>query len=292
MYIYRTKGICPPEIHFELSGNTLKNVLFVGGGCKGNARLITRLLEGREVVEVLPLLRGVQCRNDTSCPDQLCLAIESALTGQLEEAAPVKIFEVPGSYHRVAVIAELNGNLEALRASLSLGVDAVCCLGSLTGPGGDNDTVAETARRANIILVRGPLDSPDGCVKPENREYLCNTPHFLSFSMGGKRVVGFYGGYIQEIEGFSDFSRFSLELLMVSRLSDYLRSEEVYPALSSMAQQFEADVVLFAHTGLQRHVQLGRVDFINVGAVDDGGRYSYALLRWEGDHLEVSFETV
>jgi len=45
-YIYRTHGVCPPEIHFQVQDGLLTEVRFVGGGCPGNARLVSRLLKG------------------------------------------------------------------------------------------------------------------------------------------------------------------------------------------------------------------------------------------------------
>lgn len=292
MYIYRTRGICPAEIHFKLSAeNILSDVRFVGGGCKGNAQLISRLLEGSGLTGVIPLLKGIECRNNTSCPDQLLYAIEMAQRGELEEAGSIRVYEDPGNHGRVAVIGELNGNRAALGAVLKGDAGAVYCLGNLTGPGGENDAVVEMACRERVIFALGPHDLTLPCKNPGNREILSRAPHYLSCKIGDRRVVGFYGGFIQEIAGFSDFSPHSLELLMVSNLSDYLRNEEVYPALQAMTGQFSSDVVLFAHTGLYRHVRLGNVDFVNVGPAEEGGVYKYALLKWGQGRLEVSFET-
>ncbi|MHB8918355.1 MAG: TSCPD domain-containing protein [Desulfocucumaceae bacterium] len=290
MYVYRTSGVCPAEIHFQLSGNVLSGVKFVGGGCKGNARLLERLLEGKGLGEVIPMMEGILCRNDTSCPDQLFRAVGMALRGDLAESDPVRVFEDPAERRRVAVTADLNGRPEALGAVLGRGVDAVYCLGNLTGPGGDNDSTVEMASRENVVFAQGPYDRTLPCGKPENRDVIRRAPHFINFRLGPRRALGFYGGFIQEFEGFSDFSPHSLELLMVSNLSDYLRNVEVYPALLAMTEQFGSDVVLFAHTGICRHVRLGRVDFVNVGPAEQGGRYRYALLEWEEGDLKVSFE--
>ncbi|MBC7324304.1 MAG: TIGR03905 family TSCPD domain-containing protein, partial [Moorella sp. (in: Bacteria)] len=146
MYVYRTKGVCPSEIHFHLDGNTLRSVRFVGGGCKGNLDLIGRLLEGQDVNQIMPLLQGIKCRNDTSCPGQLFQAILLAKKGELEEAEAPRVYEAPEVHRKVAVIAELDGNLPALEAVTCLSVDAVYCLGNLTGPHGANDAVVEAAR--------------------------------------------------------------------------------------------------------------------------------------------------
>lgn len=62
-------------INFDVDeNNRLHNVVFTGG-CGGNLQGIARLVEGKDIDEVEQLLKGVQCRNNTSCPDQLSQAI-------------------------------------------------------------------------------------------------------------------------------------------------------------------------------------------------------------------------
>ena len=73
-FVFQTDGVCSPEIHFQISEGLLKDIRFVGGGCPGNARLVSRLLEGRPLEEVAMYLDGIECRNNTSCPDQLGMA--------------------------------------------------------------------------------------------------------------------------------------------------------------------------------------------------------------------------
>lgn len=290
MYIYKTKGICPPEIHFELSQNLISNVSFAGGGCRGNAQLISRLLEGQEVKNILPLLKGIRCRNNTSCPDQLFQAVQLALDGKLEAAGEIKVYEPFHVYQKVAVIAELDGDIKALETLLHQPVEAIICLGNLTGPGGENDRIVELAVKENVIFTKGPFDITLPCTKTGNNVALSDAPFLTGFQLGQRKVVGFYSGYIQNLNGFSDFTRFALELLMVSNLSDYLRKEEVYPALETMTGQFQSDVVLFAYTGVWKHVKLGKVDFFNVGSVVEEKKYRYLLMAWENEKLKV--ETV
>ncbi|MCD8039906.1 MAG: TIGR03905 family TSCPD domain-containing protein, partial [Clostridia bacterium] len=74
MYKYQTKGTCSAEIQFDVDeNNNLHNVKFIGG-CRGNTQGVARLCEGRNIDEVEGILKGVQCRNGTSCPDQLSKA--------------------------------------------------------------------------------------------------------------------------------------------------------------------------------------------------------------------------
>ncbi|MCH5350489.1 MAG: TIGR03905 family TSCPD domain-containing protein [Clostridiales bacterium] len=71
---YVTSGTCSREIDFEVEGNKLVSVKFVRG-CAGNTQGVSRLAVGRDIDEVIKLLSGIECRNGTSCPDQLAKAL-------------------------------------------------------------------------------------------------------------------------------------------------------------------------------------------------------------------------
>ena len=75
MYRYKTQGTCSQEILVEVEDGVLRKVEIVAG-CTGNTQGVARLAEGRKVEDVIRLLRGIQCRNGTSCPDQLARALE------------------------------------------------------------------------------------------------------------------------------------------------------------------------------------------------------------------------
>ncbi|MGN0808103.1 MAG: TIGR03905 family TSCPD domain-containing protein [Candidatus Coproplasma sp.] len=73
---YTTSGTCSRQITFEVDDeNKIHSVRFLGG-CAGNTQGVSRLAEGRDIDEVHDLVKGVLCRNGTSCPDQLSKAIE------------------------------------------------------------------------------------------------------------------------------------------------------------------------------------------------------------------------
>ena len=77
-YEYKTKGTCSQRISFDLEDNKIKNVNFIGG-CHGNLQGIAALVEGMDAEEVIQKLSGIRCGwKNTSCPDQLALAIEHA----------------------------------------------------------------------------------------------------------------------------------------------------------------------------------------------------------------------
>lgn len=77
---YKTKGVCSQLINFEIDeNNKLHNVSFLGG-CDGNLKGISKLVEGMDCEEVAALLEGTDCGGKgTSCPDQLSRAIRAAL---------------------------------------------------------------------------------------------------------------------------------------------------------------------------------------------------------------------
>ncbi|SHJ45248.1 TIGR03905 family TSCPD domain-containing protein [Hespellia stercorisuis] len=75
---YHPQGVCSKLINFELDGDTIKSVEFVGG-CAGNAQGVARLIEGMNVDEAIAKIDGIQCGfKGTSCPDQLAQALKKA----------------------------------------------------------------------------------------------------------------------------------------------------------------------------------------------------------------------
>ena len=75
MYIYHTKGTCSRQIVLDISDNIIKDVKFIGG-CSGNLQGISKLVIGEQIDNVISKLKGINCRNGTSCPDQLAKALE------------------------------------------------------------------------------------------------------------------------------------------------------------------------------------------------------------------------
>lgn len=78
-YSYTTRGTCSRKINFDLEDGIVKNVSFVGG-CNGNTKGISQLVDGMQAEEVIKKLEGTQCGfRGTSCPDQLARALKAAL---------------------------------------------------------------------------------------------------------------------------------------------------------------------------------------------------------------------
>lgn len=81
-YQYRTEGVCSSLIDFDLEEGIVKNVAFTGG-CNGNLKAISKLVEGMKAENVVNTLKGNECGyKGTSCADQLAKAIEAAGQGK------------------------------------------------------------------------------------------------------------------------------------------------------------------------------------------------------------------
>ena len=74
---YQTQGTCSQLIDVTVDDdNVIQQVYFVGG-CNGNLQGISRLVTGQKVDDVIKRLNGIRCgAKPTSCPDQLCRALE------------------------------------------------------------------------------------------------------------------------------------------------------------------------------------------------------------------------
>ena len=74
-FSYKTSGTCSSEIRFEIEDGIVTNVRFIGG-CNGNTKGISALVEGMQAQEIIQRLNGIRCGfKRTSCPDQLAQAL-------------------------------------------------------------------------------------------------------------------------------------------------------------------------------------------------------------------------
>ena len=75
---YRTKDVCSMQINFDLDGDVVTNVVFIGG-CNGNLKAISKLVNGMTVDQIEGYLKGNTCGyKPTSCADQLAIAVRQA----------------------------------------------------------------------------------------------------------------------------------------------------------------------------------------------------------------------
>ncbi len=77
-YTYRPRMVCSQQIDFDINGNVITNIRFLGG-CNGNLKAISKILDGWTVEEIESKVKGNTCgRRDTSCADQLAIAVRAA----------------------------------------------------------------------------------------------------------------------------------------------------------------------------------------------------------------------
>ncbi len=83
---FKTSGVCAKVINFEVEDGVLTEISFQGG-CNGNLSGISSLLIGMKVEDVIKKLEGTTCGpRDTSCPDQVTVALKHYLDEQAKQA--------------------------------------------------------------------------------------------------------------------------------------------------------------------------------------------------------------
>ncbi len=81
-YSYATQGTCSRGISFDIDGDVITNVAF-DGGCNGNLKAISKLVDGKTVDYIEGMLLGNTCGfKGTSCADQLAKAVRAAKNAQ------------------------------------------------------------------------------------------------------------------------------------------------------------------------------------------------------------------
>lgn len=77
--VYKTRGTCSQFIEVAVKDGVVMQCQFYGG-CDGNTKGLAQLVVGMKVEDVKARLDGVRCgMKPTSCPDQLCRALEQAM---------------------------------------------------------------------------------------------------------------------------------------------------------------------------------------------------------------------
>ena len=85
-YEYYPEGVCSFKINFDIDGDVITNVRFTGG-CNGNLKAISKLVDGWTVEKIEEYLLGNTCGyKDTSCADQLAKAVRAAYRAANREA--------------------------------------------------------------------------------------------------------------------------------------------------------------------------------------------------------------
>ena len=75
---YHTQYVCAKQIHFDIQDDVVTNIRF-DGGCDGNLKALSKVLDGWTVDQIEKKLRGNLCgKKPTSCADQLAIAVRKA----------------------------------------------------------------------------------------------------------------------------------------------------------------------------------------------------------------------
>ena len=86
-YKFTPQNVCPIEITFDIDDDVITNIRFMGG-CNGNLKAISKLIDGWTVDQIEEKLRGNICgRRPTSCADQLAAAVRQAYNETHDEKA-------------------------------------------------------------------------------------------------------------------------------------------------------------------------------------------------------------
>lgn len=84
--MYKPQGVCSQFMDVTADENNIIQQVMVLGGCNGNLQGICRLVEGQPIDKVIERVNGIRCGNKgTSCPDQLCRALEQLKSAPLQD---------------------------------------------------------------------------------------------------------------------------------------------------------------------------------------------------------------
>lgn len=85
-YVYETENVCSMQISFDIDGDKISNISFMGG-CNGNLKAIAKLVDGWSVDKIEEMLKENTCgRRPTSCADQLAIAVRKAYNESVGKA--------------------------------------------------------------------------------------------------------------------------------------------------------------------------------------------------------------
>ena len=80
-----TEMTCSRMISFDLNDNVVTNIEFMGG-CNGNLKAISKLVDGWTVEKIEEYLLGNLCgQRPTSCADQLAIGVRTAFDKEAAE---------------------------------------------------------------------------------------------------------------------------------------------------------------------------------------------------------------
>ena len=76
-YVRKNSGVCSASTEVTLDDNNKIVSVKVVGGCNGNLKGVSALLEGMDANEAIRRLEGLRCGNkQSSCPDQIAQTLK------------------------------------------------------------------------------------------------------------------------------------------------------------------------------------------------------------------------
>ena len=79
-YLRKNNGVCSASTEVTLDEDNKIVSVKVVGGCNGNLKGVSALLEGMDAKAAISRLEGLRCGNKTtSCPDQIAQTLKEAL---------------------------------------------------------------------------------------------------------------------------------------------------------------------------------------------------------------------
>ena len=85
-YTDRPRSVCSTLIQLDIQDGVVSNVRFTGG-CNGNLKAISKLVDGMPAEKIEEILLGNTCGpRSTSCADQLAKAVHEAREAEKAQA--------------------------------------------------------------------------------------------------------------------------------------------------------------------------------------------------------------
>ena len=85
-FTYHPRQVCSVQIDLDINDGIVSNVRFTGG-CNGNLKAISKLVDGMPAEEIEKKLLGNTCGpRPTSCADQLAKAVRAAYEEERKQA--------------------------------------------------------------------------------------------------------------------------------------------------------------------------------------------------------------
>lgn len=181
---------------------------------------------------------------------------------------------------KIAIISDIHGNIEALKATLkdikNKNIDKIYCLGDIIAKGTHPEECVKLVRENCEIVLRGNCDRNfslehkdienlpkieqkrinwnQSLLTKETREYLQNLPFSLEFYMSGSLIRMFHATPESDKVAVTNYDSITKKL------------EMFYPS-DKIASNKIADVVIYGHLHQQFMDKLYNKTLINVGSV-------------------------